>query len=515
MENKKVLIASPVRQNPKILKEFLFGLKHLERNNLQVDLAFIDNNSEEISSKLLQKMVIKNSIKTIINIDTKDTYACNEETHHWSNGVIWKVAEFKNTLIRMALEQNYDYIFLVDSDLILHPKTLTHLVSLNKDIVSEVFWTKWFEKQIYLPQVWMTDEYNFFTREENEEVSVDVATIRIEKFIKMLEQKGIYKVGGLGACTLISRDAIQKGVSFGKIYNLSFAGEDRHFCIRAVALGLELYADTHYRPFHIYRESDLPKAMEYKKEVFPNLSKPQKPLKKMIYSPKLTLTMIVKNEAGRYLKEVLESAREYIDNAVIIDDASEDGTVEICKEVLNGIPLKLISNKESVFKNEVVLRKQQWNEVLQTNPDWILSLDADEIFENKAKDHLRQLLYTSDIETYLFRLYDFWDADHYREDAYWQAHNFYRHFLIKYNPDYNYLWREQPQHCGRFPYNIAELRGGRSELRVKHLGWATPMDRLLKYQRYSKLDSGAKYGIAEQYESILDPRPNLVKWDAL
>ena len=34
-------------------------------------------------------------------------------------------------------------------------------------------------------------------------------------------------------------------------------GEDRHFCIRAAALGFTLYVDTHYPAYHIYRESDL------------------------------------------------------------------------------------------------------------------------------------------------------------------------------------------------------------------------------------------------------------------
>ena len=29
-------------------------------------------------------------------------------------------------------------------------------------------------------------------------------------------------------------------------------GEDRHFCIRAAALGLSLYVDTHYPAYHIY-----------------------------------------------------------------------------------------------------------------------------------------------------------------------------------------------------------------------------------------------------------------------
>ena len=38
-------------------------------------------------------------------------------------------------------------------------------------------------------------------------------------------------------------------------------------------------------------------------------------------------------------------------------------------------------------------------------------------------------------------------------------------------------------------------------------------DRLYKYNRYKQLDPDAVYGIAEQYESILDPQPNLILWE--
>ena len=34
---------------------------------------------------------------------------------------------------------------------------------------------------------------------------------RHQKFINMLKKPGIYEVGGLGACTLISRFALDKG----------------------------------------------------------------------------------------------------------------------------------------------------------------------------------------------------------------------------------------------------------------------------------------------------------------
>ncbi len=119
----------------------------------------------------------------------------------------------------------------------------------------------------------MEDQYALY-KSGREPLSEAEITKRTQKFLQMLSRPGTYKVGGLGACTLISQQALSRGVSFGEIYNLGLTGEDRHFCVRAVALGLELYADTHYPPFHIYRESELSKLHEYKENLA--CAKPEK-----------------------------------------------------------------------------------------------------------------------------------------------------------------------------------------------------------------------------------------------
>lgn len=38
-----------------------------------------------------------------------------------------------------------------------------------------------------------------------------------------------------------------------------------------------------------------------------------------------------------------------------------------------------------------MLRKQLWELAISTDPDWILILDADEMFEDRAPDVLREL----------------------------------------------------------------------------------------------------------------------------
>lgn len=227
--------------------------------------------------------------------------------------------------------------------------------------------------------------------------------------------------------------------------------------------------------------------------------------------PHITLSMIVCNEEKRYLRQALMTHRAWIDQAVIIDDGSTDGTVAMCRELLQGIPLVLVQNPVSRFSDEVSLRKQQWEETLSTNPEWILNLDADEVLTPDF-GILRDDILSGMEEAIYLRLYDMWSETAYREDAYWQAHMYYRPFLVKYRPGMVYEWKETPQHCGRFPLSIQHLPYACHPPRVKHYGWAREEDRVRKYERYQRLDPEAQYGWKEQYESILDAEPRLIPW---
>ncbi|MFZ5897688.1 MAG: glycosyl transferase, partial [Bacillota bacterium] len=94
----------------------------------------------------------------------------------------------------------------------------------------------------------------------------------------------------------------------------------------------------------------------------------------------------------------------------------------------------------------------------------------------------------------------------------WKAHLRYSPFLVRYQPHFPYQWQETPLHCGRFPKNIVLLPTAASDLRVKHLGWASREDRLNKYRRYMESDPHGRYGDLGQYRSILDQKPRLRKW---
>lgn len=500
----KILVGSPVCQKPEILEAFLMSLEKLNSSNMRLDYFFVDDNKEEKSSQQLALFKREQSMIMVEKGEGHSSYVCDESSHYWNDYLMHRVAKYKNKIIQYAIDNHYDALFFADSDLVLHPDLIIHLVRQKKDIVSEIFWSQWHPGQELEPNVWLFDEYDLIPKGLGEELSIEEKEIRKNDFLKMLKTPGLYEVGGLGACTLLSRAALLKGVNFAPISNLTIHGEDRFFCIRAAVLGIKLFVDTSCPAYHIYREKDLSGISNYINEC-----------KQIRLRNKVTLSMIVKNEEKRYLSRVLKCLIGHIDEAVIIDDCSNDCTVDICKKSLAGIPLHFIENKESMFANEISLRKLQWDETLKTSPEWILSLDADEVLEEGFWKEFKIIMRNQKSEKVLFHLYDMWNETQYREDSFWNAHQKVSPFLLYYHPDFQYEWKEAPQHCGRFPYNCG--LAPRNEVhnvqnRIQHFGWATPEDRLDKYKRYMKLDPGAVYGIAEQYHSILDENPTLIDW---
>ena len=63
----------------------------------------------------------------------------------------------------------------------------------------------------------LSDQYDLFIKTEMKKLQ-RMKEIKDNGFYKKIKNPGVYKVGGLGACTLISKDALSKGVSYSEIY---------------------------------------------------------------------------------------------------------------------------------------------------------------------------------------------------------------------------------------------------------------------------------------------------------
>lgn len=264
---KKILIASPVRQKSSILAEFLLGLDEADKGQSEVKYFFVDDNTEAASSELLKTFAEKHDVIIEKGSDLYNADA-HYENHVWHAENLAKVTVYKNAMITHCINYGFDYLFLIDSDIVIDKRCIPQLLSNNVDIVSNVFWNQWRKNGILTPQCfWIPDIY-LQDKAFNVPMTFEEAhAIRMDMVEKM-KTPGLYKVDGLGACTMISRRALEMGVSFKEIPNLKIPGEDRPFCIRAGALGFELYMDSTYPAYHISKEIYLDRVDEFKREGF-------------------------------------------------------------------------------------------------------------------------------------------------------------------------------------------------------------------------------------------------------
>lgn len=540
----RILIGSPIRQKPNILREFLKGLSEVKHNDIELEFFFVDDNIDYESTLLLEeyaknyKVILKKSSDLFLN-NINEQYKCNDITHFWTESLEEKVAGFKDVIIDYAKTNKFDYLFLVDSDIVLDKRTLLKLISCNVDIVANVFWTQWSPGDVLRPQCFEMKTISG-SKTETKKKTVDMHV--------QMRIPGLYEVNGTGACTLISHNALTKGVSFKKITNIALHGEDRDFCVRANVLGFKLYMDTTYPAYHIYREEYLDRVEEFKKigfrfdmcqtkrgqeepkqnnifkrvllKVLSTISNRKLTRIKKKYRAKsfkgnidVLCYMIVHNEENRYLEKSISSVKGFVDYFLIIDDASTDSTRTICEQLLSDMPHKIITNEKSLFGKEFILRKKAWDSIKSFKPKWVLALDADEVFEKNVSQKIKTLINIPFVDALSFRLFDMWNENEYRDDKFWNAHKRFFTIMCRYSPNFVYKWKETNQHCGRTPKNIKFLSTFNVDIKIKHYGWAKESDRLSKYNRYMELDKDGRSGSLEQYESILDKSPHLLPFD--
>lgn len=180
------------------------------------------------------------------------------------------MTRLRNDMLRRLQASGAGALLALDSDVLLDPRTLGHLLATGEDVVSPVFWARW-DLQTGGPILRIPD-----TTPLRRDVARTLTEVRAGKWPQVWERgqydlsedfiadlilrPGVRPVGGLGAVTLIRRAVADAGVTYDPIPNLpaEIVGEDRHFCIRAAVHGFRLAASTYLPTIHCDDPSDLP-----------------------------------------------------------------------------------------------------------------------------------------------------------------------------------------------------------------------------------------------------------------
>lgn len=200
---------------------------------------------------------------------------------------------------------------------------------------------------------------------------------------------------------------------------------------------------------------------------------------------RLVTALLVRNEADRYLRQVLQRCTEFSDEILVLDDGSTDGTVDLAKSL--GCIVKQ-RPKSGAWGNEAPARAELWDRGVKCAKDgWLLICDADQILHGDP----RHLTESWECNAWAFVLYDLWNPTQYRADGHWQAHLHPRPWMVKPSALQPFApqWNGRGMHVGHLPPNIPLACGiaPSDQYYWLHYAYASPESRKAKLDQYLKV----------------------------
>jgi len=198
---------------------------------------------------------------------------------------------------------------------------------------------------------------------------------------------------------------------------------------------------------------------------------------------KLVAMLRTKN-TGPSFKDCLSRLSALADEIVILDNGSTDDTLEVCRTFPKVVQVLLRNDTGDYHEGRDM--RLMLDEAKKRNPDWILFVCSDEVFEKNMT--------RADIDRYMrgkydriaFRMCNFWLSTKYcRFDRDW-----FRYTLRT----QRMMWRNLPEAFFEDrTIHAASLRGIESPVytspfRIKHYGYAFPEDIVEKTRLYRSID---------------------------
>jgi glycosyltransferase involved in cell wall biosynthesis len=201
-----------------------------------------------------------------------------------------------------------------------------------------------------------------------------------------------------------------------------------------------------------------------------------------------------------------ESVARFADAVVALDDGSTDGT----RELLDASPLvKIVLHNpprpDYAGWDDAANRNRLLEAAAKLNPEWVISLDADERIPPDDAAALRAFVETEAIPglAYGFKVYRMQsDLSQYDRSGLWV----YRLFPFK--PDQRFP--KQRLHFVPVPTNIPRERWVRTTIRIQHLAGITEERRQARFEKYRQADPDNDF--QHSYRDLLEPAATLQTW---
>lgn len=232
----------------------------------------------------------------------------------------------------------------------------------------------------------------------------------------------------------------------------------------------------------------------------------------------------MKDEAGRYLRSVLEHNVPFLDDLFVWDDQSMDGSRAIARGYTDHV-FRREDTTPSFIEHEGKFRFEAWRtmevSLAPEDGDWILAFDADEFLVlgrtggNVSKE-LRSVIEhatthgTNAVVLPFPEIFEINDGvPQYRIDGLWNTVQGPRLFRYQTGGE----WSSKSMGCGAEPTYVVSgkhLPTSDHNLYMLHYGYADPKDHAVKHKRYSELQA---HGHNNAHVQSIITKSTLVPWE--
>jgi hypothetical protein len=238
----RVLLAAPVRDRGWILPAYLERVAELDiPEGVQLDAYFLVNGDEgDGGPDMLRRFagLMQGRMRVEVERYPADPPVPPSRETHNRLSLFRYLAGLRNATVERALAGGYDYLFSVDTDVLMPAWTLRRLLAAGRDVVAaalvnDEFWN--------LPAAYRA--HNMLRRAD----FPGPAGRRAYQHVTNMPETGLMEVDVTGACFLIARRVLEAGCRFAD----HPAGEDVPFCEAVQAAGFRLFGDAGLRVEHM------------------------------------------------------------------------------------------------------------------------------------------------------------------------------------------------------------------------------------------------------------------------
>lgn len=212
-------------------------------------------------------------------------------------------------------------------------------------------------------------------------------------------------------------------------------------------------------------------------------------------------------EADRYLEKSLMEIKRLCDDALIVTNNADQKTIALIEKY----GYDHYEDNREWGKEQPNIKTTLFERLQEKNPDWVIAIDADEIFAPEfTREEAERLASTQEIafQFLVVNLYN--DEKHFAHST--GIQRFWNVRFYKYLPEYGSQFLRKSLHCGIAP-PIYYKYAWHAPYYLLHYGLMKPEDRQKKAERYRLYDPNKKYKQGTYYDQLTQELP-MLKFDS-